>query len=371
LGFIFHPTTIIFFTLPRWGWGWGGWAGPVFWPFLLGDALSFIFWPYTYYDPFWWYGPPFIWASIFAPGPYFGADYGYGPDYYGYGYGPEYGYAGSPNIYYGSSHGDGYRTADRGRYAARNEQADREALAETNTAALESCTGLAPGVTNLPIEQIRQTVHPTADQEAALDDLSAASSRASDVIKSSCPSSVPLTPIGRLDAAEQRLDATVKAIQIVRPPLEKLYQGLSDEQRQRFNAMNGSTKGAPSAGNMVAACSQPAGSFIDLPAQRIEQVVQPTAQQQSAFDNLKRGAQNASDKLQSSCPTAVPLSPVARVDAVETRLSAMADAIKSVRPDLQNFYASLNDEQKAKFNTVGPPPKSAPSQQQRQTGGQQ
>jgi hypothetical protein len=226
-------------------------------------------------------------------------------------------------------------------------------------------------VTNLPIEQIRQTVHPTADQEAALDDLSAASSRASDVIKSSCPSSVPLTPIGRLDAAEQRLDATVKAIQIVRPPLEKLYQGLSDEQRQRFNAMNGSTKGAPSAGNMVAACSQPAGSFIDLPAQRIEQVVQPTAQQQSAFDNLKRAAQNASDKLQSSCPTAVPLSPVARVDAVETRLSAMADAIKSVRPDLQNFYASLNDEQKAKFNTVGPPPKSAPSQQQRQTGGQQ
>ncbi len=32
----------------------------------------------------------------------------------------------------------------------------------------------------------------------------------------------------------------------------------------------------------------------------------------------------------------------------------MADAIKSVRPDLQNFYASLSDEQKAKFNTIGP-----------------
>src|SRR6516165_5375501 len=356
----------------NWGWGWGCWAGPVFWPFLLGDVFSFVFWPYAYYDPFWFYGPPFIFASIFAPGPYFGPDYGYGPDDYGDWYGTgNYGYAGSPNIYYDNSRGGGYSVAARGGNAARTEQSDREALAETNTAALESCTGLAPGVTNLPIEQIRQTVHPTADQEAALDDLSAASSRASDVIKSSCPSSVPLTPIGRLDAAEQRLDATVKAIQIVRPPLEKLYQGLSDEQRQRFNAMNGSTKGAPSAGNMVAACSQPAGSFIDLPAQRIEQVVQPTAQQQSAFDNLKRGAQNASDKLQSSCPTAVPLSPVARVDAVETRLSAMADAIKSVRPDLQNFYASLNDEQKAKFNTVGPPPKSAPSQQQRQTGGQQ
>ena len=362
----------------NWGWGWGGWAGPVFWPFLLGDVFSFVFWPYAYYDPFWWYGPPFIFASIFAPGPYFGPDYGYGPDYYGDLYGTgDYGYAGSPNVAYDRSRGD--NTATRGRYAARTEQADHQALAETNTAALESCTGLAPGVTNLPIDQIRHTVHPTADQEAALDDLSAASTRASDVIKSSCPSSVPLTPIGRLDASEQRLDATIKAIQIIRSPLERFYEALSDEQRQRFNAMNGSTggapsavgstRGAPSAGNMVAACSQGAGSFIDLPAQRIEQVVQPTAQQQSAFDDLKKAAQKAGDQLQASCPTAVPKSPVARVDTVETRLTAMADAIKSVRPDLQNFYASLSDEQKAKFNTIGPPPKATSSPPQ--SGGQQ
>jgi hypothetical protein len=121
---------------------------------------------------------------------------------------------------------------------------------------------------------------------------------------------------------------------------------------------------------MVAACSQQAGSFVDLPVQRIEQVVQPTAQQQNAFDDLKKATQKASDQLQASCPTAVPKSPVARLDTVETRLSAMTGAIKSVRPDLQNFYASLNDEQKAKFNTVGPPPKSAPSQQQRQSGQQ-
>ena len=50
-----------------------------------------------------------------------------------------------------------------------------EARAETNTEALESCTSLAPGVTNLPIDQIRQAVNPTPDQEAALENLSAAS----------------------------------------------------------------------------------------------------------------------------------------------------------------------------------------------------
>ena len=353
----------------NWGGGWGCWAGPVFWPFLLGDVLSFVFWPYAYYDPFWAYGPVFIYASIFAPGPYFGLDYGYGSDYSDYGYG-SYGYSGLPNVYYDSSRGSGYSVATRGGDAAKTEQADREALAETNTAAVESCTGLAPGVTNLPIDQIRQTVHPTADQEAALDDLSAASTQASDVVKSSCPSSVPLTPIGRLDAAEQRLDATIKAVQIVRSPLERFYEALSDEQRGRFNAMNGSTEGAPSASNMAALCTQSAGNFIELPAQRIEQAVQPTAQQQSAFEALKKAAQSAGDQLQSSCPTAVAKSPVARLDTVGTRLSAMADAIKAVRPDLYNFYASLSDDQKAKFNTMGPPPKAASSPPQRQSGQQ-
>ena len=42
----------------------------------------------------------------------------------------------------------------------------RRAL-KPNTEALESCTGLAPGMINLSIDQIRQTVQPTADQEAA------------------------------------------------------------------------------------------------------------------------------------------------------------------------------------------------------------
>jgi hypothetical protein len=29
--------------------------------------------------------------------------------------------------------------------------------------------------------------------------------------------------------------------------------------------------------------------------------------------------------------------------------------MKAVRPKLEQFYASLNDEQKARFNAIGPP----------------
>jgi hypothetical protein len=36
-------------------------------------------------------------------------------------------------------------------------------------------------------------------------------------------------------------------------------------------------------------------------------------------------------------------------------LDAMSEAIKTVRPALADFYASLSDEQKGRFNTLGPP----------------
>jgi LTXXQ motif family protein len=45
---------------------------------------------------------------------------------------------------------------------------------------------------------------------------------------------------------------------------------------------------------------------------------------------------------------------VARLDTVETRLNTVADAIRAIRPSLKNFYASLSDDQKAKFNMIGP-----------------
>jgi hypothetical protein len=229
-----------------------------------------------------------------------------------------------------------------------------------NNEATRSCGNLAPGVTNLPIERIRQTIHPTADQQAALDGLGAAIGQAQGIINSSCPSTVPLTPIGRLDAAEQRLEATVRAMQIMRPTLEKFYDSLSDEQKSEFNQME--TGERPSSGaDLAALCSQQAEGVVNVPVQRIEQVVRLDVQQQSPFDDLKKAAQNAADQLRSSCPTAVPQSPIARLDTVETRLTAMSAAIKSIRPSLEQFYASLSDEQKARFNTMGPPPETASS----------
>jgi hypothetical protein len=321
----------------RWGGrfngGWGGWAGPVFWPYLYGDVFSYAFWPDGYYDPFWDFGPDFILSSIFAPGPYFGPDY--------------YGYADPSNVYYGSS------------------PADRRAMARTNAAAAESCGGLAPGVTDLPIAQIRKTVQPTGDQTADLDALSAAAAKANTIVASSCPSDIPLTPVARLDGAQHRLEAMIQAVQVVRGPLGKFYDSLSDEQRQKFDAMGKAQaeRNSTAPEDLAALCGQQPGDVTALPVQRIEQVVQPDAQQQSAFDALKTASQDTAKELQAACPAQMPQTPVARLDAIKTRLTAMVEAMNSVRPKLVAFYDSLSDEQKAKFNTMGPPQNAAATPQ--------
>jgi LTXXQ motif family protein len=323
------------------GWGgWGGWwGGSVFWPFFYGDLLAFALWPYGYYYPV-WFDPFFVWDAIFWPGPY----YAYGPPYYDV-YG-DYGYYG----------GHARARHIRARYV------NRETTGSTvnGSELAQTCGGLAPGVTDLPIDSIQRSLQLTDDQLNSLNALKAASSQASDALKASCSSEIPMTPLGRLETVQKRLDGMVQAWGIMRTPLDNFYNSLNEEQRQRFAALapvgSARTRRGPASSNDLAAlCSRREESFTQLPVQRIEQVIKPTQQQQDVFDKLKAASTDAANQLQASCPAELPQAPIDRFDAVGKRLDAMTVAVKTVRPALADFYSSLTDEQKARFNTLGPP----------------
>src|SRR6516225_9153005 len=263
------------------GWGgWGGWVGPVFWPFLLGDIFSYALLPYDYYYPFWSYGTAY--------------DYDYGPYVPAYSY---HGYSDLSNVY-------GYTGTTRD---SRNDTHANQVPPEVT----QSCGGFAPGVTSFPIDRIRQAILPTGEQVTFLDDLATASSKASAVLNASCPNQPPLTPLARLDAVERRLEATISAIEVVRPALATLYDSLSDEQRQRLDAIGaedighgrGTAANGPSgAANLASLCSDQAANFTRLPVKRIEEIVKPTGPQQSALEKLKQTSENAADGLRASCP---------------------------------------------------------------------
>jgi hypothetical protein len=101
----------------------------------------------------------------------------------------------------------------------------------------ESCGAPKSSLTQLPIERIDDTLHPTGAQKDALHRLSAATKEAVKTLQAACPDEVPVTPVGRLQAMEKRLSAMLQAANQVQPALDDFYASLTSEQKGRFNTL--------------------------------------------------------------------------------------------------------------------------------------
>jgi hypothetical protein len=295
--------------------GFVAWYGPVFWPYAYSDIFDYAFWPYGYDDGFWAYAYDDFFDSVF------------------------WGQVGPPEAY---------------AYAA------PPALRATSAGVQELCTQPGTGITSWPFAEIERKVGLNAEQKQLLDDVRDAANKAAAVFKASCPSqrAFPLTPPGRLRTMMARLQATLEAVQTVRPPLEAFYNSLNDEQKARFNEI-GPTKlqyneearqALAREGN---SCKEPKAGLTNLPIEMIEDVVKPTEAQQADLNRLEEATNKAVAVMQSACPEITPLTPPGRLEAMEKRLQAMIDAANTVKPALDNFYASLSNEQKARFNRLG------------------
>jgi hypothetical protein len=234
-----------------------------------------------------------------------------------------------------------------GRYAATANGRQRRAA--------EVCSDDAAQLTDWPIERISEVVQPTDAQRPALDELRAASAKSIDMLRAGCPKDLPSIPTRRLAALESRLQVMLAAVQTVRPALERFYQSLSDEQKARFNAIApADDRGAAAKDqrDLTNLCDERAPGVTDLPIDRIAQVVQPTAAQRAALDELKDTSVKAAERLNTECPAYQTLTPTGRVEAMEKRLDATLGTVKTVGHALVKFYNSLSDEQKTRFNSL-------------------
>ncbi|MGA7791151.1 MAG: Spy/CpxP family protein refolding chaperone [Xanthobacteraceae bacterium] len=309
---------------PFFGHGWHpyhhlGWLGPLFWPYAYGDFFYYALWPYdyAYVDPFWAYGYGDIYESIFSP-------YDYGDYVEG---------SGAP-----------------------------QRMASLTQGMAQSCDDEAAEVTGWPINQIEDAVQPNAQQSALLDDLGNAIVKASDEIKSHCPTTVAFTPTDRLAQMRQRLQSLVDAVNLISPPLTKFYASLSDEQKARFNEIAPpapqsaqASQGQPQAeaGQQPGVQAQCDASIMAWPTGQIDNAVHPNDTQRAKLVALQTALSQAADTIKAACPTQVPATPPDRLAAIGTRLQAMLQAVETVQPALADFYNSLSDDQKARFNTLG------------------
>jgi hypothetical protein len=302
----------------------------VYWPYAYNDVFYYTFWPDAYDPGYWAYAYDDFFDGVFFPD---GAPY---VEYYAEG--P---YAGP------------YATATTGSAPPRATTPGRVIQATR-----DFCADQARGVTAWPLQKIAEAVQPNAEQRQLLDDLRKASEQAAAQFKEACPDSVPMTPPGRLAAMIQRLQGTDQAIQTVKPALEAFYNSLSDEQKARFNEIGPQL--ASRAGQRTtskpqaqADCSTEKAGLSNLAVNRIEQAVRPNDVQGAALDRLDAALEKAVDILRDACPNVTPMTPVGRLEVMQRRVQALLAAANEVRPALEEFYASLSDEQKAKFNRLG------------------
>ncbi|MCK1617271.1 Spy/CpxP family protein refolding chaperone [Bradyrhizobium sp. 159] len=298
------------------------WLGPVFWPYAYSDIFNYTFWSYAYEPGYWAYA-----YDDFVDTVFWGGD------------GPYSAYA-STNPYDYPQAGGGRRARPRASVSPQTLQ--------------QLCGTPDKGVTAWPLADIAKAVQPTPEQRALLDELKTAAANAAAVFKDSCAETYALTPPGRLRAMMNRISATLEAVKIVRPALEKFYNSLSDEQQARFNAL-GPPVGDRSSQQQEASaegCGDPKSGLTQLPIERIDAVVRPAGKQKDALERLDDATKQAVAALQAVCPDSVPLTPVGRLEAMADRLQAMLAAAKLVQPALDEFYATLSSEQKARFNTL-------------------
>jgi LTXXQ motif family protein len=80
----------------------------------------------------------------------------------------------------------------------------------------------------------------------------------------------------------------------------------------------------------------------------------PDEVQRAKLGALRKASAEAADILKAACRADEAMTPPARLAAIGNRLNAMLQAVKQVRAALEDFYATLSDEQKAQFEAIGP-----------------
>ena len=296
----------------RHGDGGYGWVGPLFWPFAINDVYDYAIWGDGI--GFWDYGYPDIYAAIFAP----------------YGHDDLAAYTGP------SPHGRRHRRVPSLQQLCGDDRSD---------------------IAGLPIDQVQQAIQPNEAQRATLDDLANALISAARMIRASCPTQTAFTAPGRLAVMQQRIGAMKMAASAMQQPLGKFYDLLEDEQEARLNALAEDRRKMSAANGTTEAPAQACGAAqpaaLQWPADEIEARLHPNDTQRAALKALQDANARAVDILNADCQPDDATTPPARLDAMEGRLEALQRAVYLVSVALENFYATLSDEQKAQFEAIG------------------
>ena len=287
-----------------------GVVGPPAWPSAYEDVIGFTLWPKDYGERLRVHGIGDVLGTAFAPSASLEA-----------------------------------RTRPLGAQQAR-------ADATANAPVASACGSVDLTSTDWPISRITNTIELNDAQRGALDQLKTALSDAVATIKSSCRDDANQPPVERLRAMQNTLWVVHDAAQLIRAPLAKFYDSLTEEQKQQFEAPAApqADPRAMSRGDMAKLCGLPAST--DAPMRQLEQTVRPTKAQRASLDALQKKASEMGQFLMATCLKPMPATPAERLDAAADRLTSVIFAASNVNMALNDFTSQLSDDQKTRLNTL-------------------
>jgi hypothetical protein len=298
-------------------------AGPI-WPDAYAEVVGYVFWPNEYRQNLQQHGVGDIVMAVIGPLP--------------------------------------SRATTVGTAARDTEDTDTigDATKNADTAAV-SCVSSSEKKKTWPAAKIEQAISLDTKQRETFEKLHASYLSGAKSIDSNCHDLAMLTPTRRLEATEQRLWTVRDAGVLIREPLKAFYQSLDDQQRAKFTTNN---KPAPknhdnarttdaTIGREQQECYGKESSELQRFLKTIEETVRPTQAQRESFETLRKKSSQMAKLLMASCVIPPPSTPLGRLDAADTRLTAINYAATTVDIALNDFYARLSKEQKKRFDAMG------------------
>src|SRR6185437_5343532 len=294
-----------------------GWVGPPAWPSAFEDLTGFTFWPDDYASRFRARGfdviADTITGSFDGPRP--------------------------------------VRTARTGT-AVRNDAGSEPSA--------EYCGDTSSADSNWPTTRIEQISQLSDTQRASLEKLQSAGSQSVKTIRANCAGPAGGTPPDRLRALVQTLWTVRDAGISMRGPLKAFYDTLTVTQKSSFASQQPQDSppsdpkyANPGMNKQYQACASQNAEKAERMIKEIEMRVRPNKDQAASFEGFHKASSDMAKLLIASCAQPIPADPMARLDAANDQLTAINYAATTVQIAFDDFYLKLNNDQKARFYSLG------------------
>jgi len=228
-----------------------------------------------------------------------------------------------------------------------------------NDSATGECGNATAPDSNWPSVRVQQILQLSDDQRAALEKLQLAVGQSAKNVRTNCAGLGALAPPDRLRAMIQTLWSVRDAGIAIREPVKAFYDTLTTTQKNSFASQEpqpparADVKSANAGMNkQYQACASQNVEKAERLVKEVEMRVRPTKAQAASLENFHKVSTDMAKLLIASCAQPIASDPMARLDSGDDQLTAMNYAATTVQIAFDDFYLKLNNDQKARFDSL-------------------